>query len=137
MKTWKKNLLLAIGITVAMGAIIINSHHKYDAFLKEFDYQKAQASGLPMLIEFGFQSCPPCKMMKPVLKSLKKEYSDTFAIGYIDTIENREAAIHYNIEGAPTLIFFDKDGKELGRLVGYTSKEDILSKWQDLEVIIE
>ncbi|MBW8017055.1 MAG: thioredoxin family protein [Planctomycetes bacterium] len=137
MKTGKKNLLLAIGIIVVIAAVFISSHSQYDAFVKKFDFHKAQARGLPMLVEFGFQACPPCKLMKPVLESLDKEYSEDFAIGYIDTINNRETAKQYNIEAAPTLIFYDKDGNELARVIGYTSKEDILKKWKELGVLKE
>jgi len=138
MKTGIKNLLWAVGVIIVLAAIIINSNIKHVAFVEKFDYQKARASGLPMLVEFGFQACPPCKMMKPVLKSLDKEYSDKFAIGYIDTMtkENQEMVMKYGIEAAPTLIFFDKDGKELGRLVGYTPKEEILDTWKKLGIEI-
>lgn len=136
MKTGTKNLLVAVGVIIVLVVIIMNSHVKYAAFVRKFDFEKAKARGLPMLVEFGYNACPPCKMMKPVLKSLDREYSDDFAIGYIDTIENRDQVMQYGIEAAPTLIFFDKDGKELARLKGYTSKEKILEKWKQLGVNI-
>lgn len=135
MKTSKKNLLLAVGIIAVVGVVFTNSHIKYSAFVKEFDYAKAKATGLPMLVEFGFQTCPPCKMMKPVLKSLKKEHSGEFAIGYIDVINDPDAMKQYKIEATPTMIFYDKDGKELSRSVGYQSEEQILEKWKELEVL--
>jgi thiol-disulfide isomerase/thioredoxin len=135
MKNWKKNLLLAIGITVAMGAVIFNSHSKYAAFVEQFDYSKAQATGLPMFVEFGRQACPPCKRMVPVLKSLSKTHSEDFAIGYVDVIKDRQAGLEHKIEATtPTLIFYDKDAKELARVVGFMSEEDILKKWKQLEV---
>ncbi len=141
MKTGKKNLLLAvgiiaviavIGIIAVIAVIMVNSHNKYSAFVAEFDYPTAQARGLPMLVEFGSQACPPCKMMIPVLKSLNKEHSEVFAIGYIDVIKERAEMRQYNIEATPTLIFYDKDGKELYRHLGHLSARDILSKWKEL-----
>jgi thioredoxin-related protein len=135
MKNWKKNLLLAIGITVAMGAVIFNSHSKYAAFVEQFDYSKAQATGLPMLVEFGFQACPPCKRMVPVLKSLSKTHSEDFAIGYVDIMKDRQAKLENEIKVTPTLIFQDKDGKELFRWEGRMSQDQTIAKWNDLEVI--
>jgi len=137
MKSGKKNLLVAAGIILVIGVIFVNSHLKYDAFVKKFDFYKAQARGLPMLVEFGFQACPPCKMMKPILKSLDKEHSDDFAIAYIDTVVNPDLAIQHSIQVAPTLIFYDKDGNELARTMGYIQKEKILKKWKELGVIKE
>jgi len=137
MKTGKKNLLLAIGIFLARGAILSNSHYKYAAFIKQFDYPKAQATGLPMLVEFGFQGCSHCKKMMPVLKSLNKKHSTEFAIGYIDVIKNSEALKQYNIEVTPTLIFYDKDGKEIYRNTGYHSEKEIMKKWKEIEMIKE
>ena len=43
MKAGKKNLLLAVGVVVVLGAVMINSHSKYAAFVRKFDFQKAQA----------------------------------------------------------------------------------------------
>jgi thioredoxin 1 len=34
----------------------------------------------------------------------------------------------------PTQIFFDAEGKELFRHVGFFAKEDILAKWKELGV---
>ena len=46
--------------------------------------------------------------------------------------ENVNEAKEHGISSIPTQIFFDKDGKELWRHVGYISKEDILGKWKSL-----
>jgi len=137
MKSGQKKLLIVAGIILVFAIIYINSQSKYDAFVKKFDFQKAQVRGLPMLVEFGFQACPPCKMMKPILKSLDKEHSEDFAIAYIDTVVNPDIVREYSIQAAPTLIFYDKDGNELARTIGYISKEEILNKWKELGAIKE
>lgn len=135
MKTSKKNILLAIGIIVGFAVVLINSHYKYSAFVEEFDYAAAKARGLPMLVEFGFQACPPCKQMIPVLQSLNDSHSAVFAIGYIDVIKDNTAMGQYNIEATPTLIFYDKDGKELYRHTGPLPVETILAKWSELGIV--
>jgi len=72
--------------------------------------------------------------MAPILDELTKEYKGIFDVEFIDVWqpENKERAMTYKIETIPTQIFFDADGNELWRHVGFISKEDILSKWQEL-----
>ena len=136
MTSGKRNLLIAVGVMVVIGAIYLNSYSRYSAFVERFDIDKARQRGLPMLVEYGFQACPPCKMLKPVLESLDREYSDDFAIGYVDIMADRNAVSENNIRATPTLIFYDKDGNELGRIEGYVPKEVILNKWKELGVDI-
>ena len=135
MKTWKKNLLLAVGIIVAAGVMLITSHTRYAAFVEQFDYSKAKATGLPMLVEFGYQACPPCKDMVPVLKSLAKEHSESFAIGYVDVMKDRQVGLENEIQVTPTLVFYDKDGKELFRWRGKMTEDQVIVKWKELEVV--
>ena len=52
------------------------------------------------------------------------------------TFGNSDAAKPYGIEVIPTQIFFDANGRELFRHVGFFAKEDILSKWKELGVNI-
>ncbi|MDD2351172.1 MAG: thioredoxin family protein, partial [Synergistaceae bacterium] len=41
---------------------------------KTLDLEKLKSYGLPILIDFGADSCVPCKEMAPVLEKLNKEY---------------------------------------------------------------
>ena len=89
---------------------------------------------LPKLIDLGAGKCIPCKMMKPILDELKRDYADRFVTEFIDVWENPDAGKPYSIEVIPTQIFFDATGKELFRHVGFYGKEDILGKWKELGV---
>ena len=89
---------------------------------------------LPKLIDLGAGKCIPCKMMAPILEELKKEYAGRMNVEFIDVWENPAAGKPYGIEMIPTQIFFDAEGKELFRHVGFFAKEDILAKWQALGV---
>jgi len=73
-------------------------------------------------------------MMAPILEELKKDYADKFVTEFIDVWENEGAAKKYGVEVIPTQIFFDANGKELFRHVGFYSKEDILNKWKELGI---
>jgi thiol-disulfide isomerase/thioredoxin len=89
---------------------------------------------LPKLIDLGAGKCIPCKMMKPILDDLKANYANHFITQFIDVWENPDAGKPYGIEVIPTQIFFDAEGKELFRHVGFYGKEDILGKWKELGV---
>jgi thioredoxin 1 len=73
-------------------------------------------------------------MMAPILEELKKEYAGRMEVVFIDVWEKPEAAKPYGIETIPTQIFFDAEGKELFRHVGFFAKDDILAKWKELAV---
>lgn len=94
-------------------------------------------SGLPKLVDLGAGKCIPCKMMKPILEELEKEYKGRLIVQFIDVWENPDAGKEYKIKLIPTQIFFDKDGKELFRHEGFFSKEDILDKWEELGIKFE
>lgn len=89
---------------------------------------------LPRLVDLGASACVPCKMMKPILDDLMANYADQFTTEFIDVWKDREAGQAYGVEMIPTQIFFDAEGKELFRHVGFFSKEDILAKWRELGV---
>jgi thioredoxin 1 len=92
------------------------------------------AAKLPKLLDLGADKCIPCKMMAPILEELKREYAGRLEVEFIDVWKNPEAGQRYGIRMIPTQIFYDADGKELYRHVGFISKEDILSKWKELGV---
>jgi len=94
----------------------------------------AATAKLPKLLDLGAGKCIPCKMMAPILEELRKEYAGRMEVVFIDVWEKPEAAKPYGIETIPTQIFFDAEGKELFRHVGFFAKDDILAKWKELAV---
>ena len=89
---------------------------------------------LPRLVDLGAGKCIPCKMMKPILDELTKEYTGQFDIVFIDVWEKKEEGEKYGIRMIPTQIFDGADGKELARHEGFFAKKDILAKWKELGV---
>ena len=92
------------------------------------------AAKLPRLLDLGAGKCIPCKMMAPILEELKKEYAGRMNVEFIDVWQNPDAGKPYGIEVIPTQIFYDAEGKELFRHVGFFAKEDILAKWKELGI---
>ena len=43
---------------------------------------------IPRLVDLGANKCIPCKMMKPILESLKTEYAGRMEVVFIDVWEN-------------------------------------------------
>ncbi len=94
----------------------------------------AVTAKLPRLVDLGAGKCIPCKMMKPILDELKHDYASQFKTEFIDVWENPDGGKKYGIEMIPTQVFYDSEGKELFRHVGFFGKEDILAKWKELGV---
>lgn len=94
----------------------------------------AATQKLPRLVDLGAGKCIPCKLMAPILAELKRDYADRFSTEFVDVWENPDAGKPYNVEVIPTQIFYDPEGKERFRHVGFFGKEDILAKWKELGV---
>jgi len=111
-------------VTLVLGAALSTSS------LRAADAKAA----LPKLVDLGAGKCVPCKMMKPILGELAKEYAGQFEVVFIDVWENHEAGAQYKIRLIPTQIFYAADGRELARHEGFMAKADILAKWKELGV---
>jgi thioredoxin 1 len=98
----------------------------------EEDFKKALVSGKPFLVDFGANSCLPCRQMRPILKELDKEYSGKTRALVIDIYKNQDLAREYKIQLIPTLVFFDPKGKEVFRHVGALEKEKIVAKLKEI-----
>ncbi|MBC7086024.1 MAG: thioredoxin [Methanomethylovorans sp.] len=79
----------------------------------------------PVLIDFSATWCGPCRMQKPILEQVEKEFKDQVDFKIIDVDQNRDLARRYGIQAVPTLVI-EKDGKVLKRFTGVTSA-DVLS----------
>ncbi|NLL02697.1 MAG: thioredoxin family protein [Clostridiales bacterium] len=65
---------------------------------------------LPIIIDFGADSCIPCKEMAPVLKTLNVEMQGAAIIKFVDVWKNEDVANDFPIQVIPTQIFINADG---------------------------
>jgi thioredoxin 1 len=90
--------------------------------------------GMVTMIDLGATACIPCKMMAPIMEKLEKDYRGRAAIIFIDVWKDKVPAIRFGIRAIPTQIFFDKDGNEVYRHVGFMKEEAIVSQLQKMGV---
>jgi thioredoxin 1 len=98
----------------------------------EEDLKKSLVSGKPVLVDFGANSCLPCRKLRPTLKEIGREYSGKTHVLVIDVYKYQNLAREYKIQVLPTLVFFDAKGKEVFRHVGVLDKEKIVAKLKEI-----
>ena len=86
------------------------------------------------MIDLGAKKCIPCKMMAPIMEKVEKLYSGKANIVFIDVWENREQATRFRLKAIPTQIFFDKEGKEVYRHVGFMGEDDIKAQLKKMGI---
>lgn len=93
-----------------------------------FDEDVCEASG-PVLVEFWAARCGPCRRIAPELERLAKALGPRLRVFTVNVDEELDVAVRCDVLTIPaTLLFID--GREVGRLVGETTKaalEDFLA----------
>jgi thioredoxin 1 len=82
-------------------------------------------AGKPVLVDFWAEWCAPCRMLAPTVNAVAEHYGESATVVKLNVDDNPSTAQRYGIKGIPTLILF-RDGKEVERVVGATSKESIM-----------
>jgi thioredoxin 1 len=90
--------------------------------------------GMVTMIDLGSNTCIPCKMMAPILEKLEKDYRGRAAIIVIDVGKHQSQTEKYRIRAIPTQIFYDKEGKEKYRHVGFMSENAIVTQLMKMGV---
>lgn len=76
-----------------------------------------------VIVDFFGTWCMPCKMLKPIVEKVAKEYDCKLAT--IDVDDNPELAKQFGILSIPNLRIF-KDGKEINSSVGLISENKLI-----------
>ena len=118
-KSVLKIIIPILIIAVILGIFILKSNQKKSMaentgeFALEataIDLEQLKSYGLPIVIDFGADSCVPCKEMAPVLQKLNKEMQGKAIIKFVDVWKNENAAADFPVDLIPTQFYFDKDG---------------------------
>lgn len=89
-----------------------------------FELEIGQTEGLA-LVDFWATWCGPCRMIAPAIETIADELDGTLDVFKLDVDEGDEIAAKYGVMSIPTVIFF-KNGKEVDRVVGYRSYDDLM-----------
>jgi thioredoxin 1 len=87
-----------------------------------------EGARLPRVVDLGADKCQACKELAPILESLRKECAGRAQVDFIDVWKNPEAAEEYGIQMIPTQIFYDAQGREIWRHVGFLPREEFVAK---------
>jgi thioredoxin 1 len=77
---------------------------------ENFDLEKILSYNLPVIIDFGSDSCIPCQEMAPVLAELNQELRGKAVVKFVDVWINSAAGQEVPLEIIPTQFFFNADG---------------------------
>ena len=92
------------------------------------DYSNVPTKGTVTMIDLGAKTCVPCKMMTPILVKLERAYKGKADIIFIDVWENRKPAQRFKIKTIPTQIFFNAQGEEVYRHLGFLDEKSIVEQ---------
>lgn len=78
-----------------------------------------------VLVDFFATWCGPCQKMGKVLEQISADRPDLKVVR-IDIDDNELLARQFFIRSIPTIVYM-KDGKEFNRIVGFTTRDQLLS----------
>ena len=81
----------------------------------------------PVLVDFFTETCPPCRMMAPVLQEIETEAQGQLKVLKVDAGVEMELASQYGVRAVPAFFAFS-NGRCVGQTVGAKSKTN-MKKW--------
>jgi len=125
-----KTLLLAILLSLSSVALSNLSAAELPS-ANAATVKTALASGRPSVVDFGARSCIPCRKMAPILEELSRELNGKANVLFNDVWKDNNLSGSYRVKMIPTQVFFNAEGKEVKRHIGYLDKAGILKGLKD------
>ena len=74
------------------------------------DFDQFASYGLPLIVDYGADTCIPCKEMAPVLEKANEEFQGKAFIKFINVWDYPDAANNVPVQVIPTQVLFNADG---------------------------
>ncbi|HNW34458.1 MAG TPA: thioredoxin domain-containing protein [Candidatus Ozemobacteraceae bacterium] len=119
-----KKLLIAVMAVLALVAMPVLVSAAEEGWLENLDEALKQggADSKIVMVDFTATWCGWCTKMKEEVFStddFKKVAGEKLVLVSIDADQNRSLVDKYKVEGFPTILFLDTDGREVTRVVGF------------------
>lgn len=119
MPLWVKIFAPILVIVVICGMFIIKNmqdkpsdeNETYPLKISAVNLQEIKAYGVPTVIDFGSDSCIPCKEMAPVLETLNAEWQGKAVVQFMDVWKYTDGVQNFPVQVIPTQVFFTAEGK--------------------------
>ena len=127
MKIMNRTIIVGMTAVFLMVVFLVNAAYSED-------YSKIPEKGKFTLIDLGAATCIPCKMMAPVLEKVKKRFAGKAEVIVIDIRYNRDQIQRFQLRAIPTQVFFDREGKEVYRHLGFLDENAIVEQFAKMGV---
>ena len=87
------------------------SVQEYPLKITSVNLEEIKGYGIPTVIDFGSDSCIPCKEMAPVLETLNAEWRGVAAVQFLDVWKYSDGVSDFPVQVIPTQVFFTAEGK--------------------------
>ncbi len=136
-------LIVVITIIIALVAILwlikyysetqnenISANLEIPLNISSVNLNELKEKGMPIILDFGADSCIPCVEMAPVLEKLNLEYQEKAIIQFVDVWKYPEAAENLPVSIIPTQIFINPDGTP------YEPSESVINSISGFQVYV-
>lgn len=87
---------------------------------------------LPVLMDFTGFRCKNCKIMEKRINNISGNFKGRARITFVDVNKEKDLVRQYKISLIPTLVFLNRDGKEVCRKTGVMEEKAIKTKLEEL-----
>lgn len=124
------------GIAMLLGAGQVAAHAETPAIhvqsggivdLTSDNFQQVIGSSKVVVVKVYTEWCGSCRRLAPAFTQLSSEYSGRYCFAKVDGDSQSKLANSLKVTSYPTIIFY-KEGREVGRSVGFGTKERLVSE---------
>jgi len=93
--------------------------------------QRISEADKPVVVDFWANWCVPCKMTKPILEKLAKEYNDKIEFMPIDADASHDVLKQFNVISIPTVLTIH-NGEVAARITGVQNEASYRTMFESL-----